>query len=200
MSKWDKVDKAYEFLLKKEEQNKSFTIKDIADASDWKVTSVTTYITKRWHDFIEKEGKGEYKAKSISKLSKEEFRDIHSQTLSNKTSMVGRLPKTEKEIAIQKAREFAILAVSVYNNPTITLKTYGYIVNIVIAWTSLLHAAFEKNKVEYFYKKKNGNYQVIDGEKRAFDLSECLKTYWAGKNNSVKANLEFLIGLRNKIG
>lgn len=199
MSKWDKVDKAYEFLLKKEDQDTVFTKKELAKSTGWKEASVTTYIAKRWCDFIEKQGAGKYKSVSISTLSKEEFRDLHSQKLTKNSIFTNKIPKTEKEIALYKAREFAILAVSVYNNPTINLKTYGYIVNITIAWTALFHAIFEKNKIDYFYKIKGGKYKLIDGEKKAFELSECSKTFWKGKTNPVMENIKFLVGLRNKI-
>jgi hypothetical protein len=40
---------------------------------------------------------------------------------------------------------------------------------------------------------------MIDGEAKAYELSECCKVYWHGKQTPEKANLEFLIGLRNKI-
>ena len=199
MSKWDKVDKAYEFLLDREENGAAFTIKQLAKSTGWKDASVTTYITKRWYDFVEKQGKGKYQAKSISKLSKEDFRELNSQKLTNNTTLVNKLPKSEKEVAVYKAREFAILAVSIYNNPTVNFKTYGYIVNIIIAWTALFHATFEKNKTDYFYKKRNGEYVLVEGDKKAFELSECVKTYWTGNINAAKSNLEFLIGLRNKI-
>ena len=199
MGKWDKVDKAYELLLKKEGMGDSFTIKEIANSTGWKEASVKTYLAKRWHDFVEKDGQNKYKTTGVSKLSKEDFRDIHSQKLTKKLLLANKIPKSDKEISLSKAREFAILAVSVYNNPTINFKTYGYIVNMVIAWTSLFHAIFEKTGVEYFYKDKNDNYKTIDGEKKAYELSQCCKTYWNGKDSPVLTNLEFLIGLRNKI-
>tara|TARA_R110000868_G_scaffold401246_1_gene676631 strand:+ start:120 stop:515 length:396 start_codon:yes stop_codon:yes gene_type:complete len=130
MSKWDKVDNAYEFLLKKEEQEATFTKKELAKSTGWKEKSVITYIAKRWCDFIEKKGAGKFKPISISTLSKEEFRDLHSQKLTKNSILTNKLPRTEKEIILYKAREFAILAVSVYNNPTINLKTHGYMVAI----------------------------------------------------------------------
>lgn len=199
MGKWDKVDKAFEFLLKKEGQGDVFTAKEIAKATDWKDASVVTYLAKRWHDFVEKTDKGKYKANNISKLSKEEFRDLHSQKLTKRLLLANKIPKTNKEISLNKAREFAILAVSIYNNPTINFKTYGYIVNMVIAWTALFHAIFEKSGTDYFHKDNQGNYKRIDGEKKAFELAQCCKAYWKGGINPVNANLDFLIGLRNKI-
>src|SRR5207245_10380680 len=42
-------------------------------------------------------------------------------------------------------------------------------------------------------------YVKVDGEPKHWDLSECLRQYFADKNPPEQKNLEFLIGLRNKI-
>jgi hypothetical protein len=42
-------------------------------------------------------------------------------------------------------------------------------------------------------------YIKIDGEPKHWDLTECLKQYFADKQPAERKNLEFLIGLRNKI-
>lgn len=76
---------------------------------------------------------------------------------------------------------------------------------MVIAWTKLFHAYFQATMGErYFYKKKNGRYEIVDGEKKAWELSECIKQYQMNYYNkrlseAVVANLKFFIGLRNKI-
>lgn len=55
-----------------------------------------------------------------------------------------------------------------------------------------------------FYKEKNGRYKIIDGEKKAWELKECIK-YFQKNSNEYKlteatiANLNFFIGIRNKI-
>ena len=102
---------------------------------------------------------------------------------------------------VLKSREAALLAVSNYNNPQTVFKTYSYIVNMCIAWTSLFHAIFEKKNVKYFYRKstKKREYEKIDGEYKAWDLSMCCKEYFKDETTPMKANLEFLIKLRNKI-
>lgn len=199
MMKWDKVDKAYSFLCEKEKTGDSFALSGLANATGWKEASVRTYLAKRWHDFIFKSEGGKFKPKGILKFSAEEFRDLHSQKLNENLINANKTPKTDKDILIYKAREFALLAVAIYNNPTVNFKSYGFIVNIVIAWTALLHALFERDRVEYFYKEKDGKFKVVDGDKKAFELATCSETYWKGETNPVKANLEFLIGLRNKI-
>lgn len=102
---------------------------------------------------------------------------------------------------IFKSRESALLAVSIYNNPQTTFKTYSYIVNMCIAWTALFHAIFEKRKIRYFYKKnqKKLEYEKIDGEYKAWDLKECCKEFFGEEMNPTRANIETLIVLRNKI-
>ncbi len=101
-----------------------------------------------------------------------------------------------------KSRESALLAVSIYNNPQTIFKTYAYIVNMCIAWTALFHAIFEKRKIKYFYHKndtKRLEYQKIDGEYKAWELSTCCKEYYKEVITPARANIETLIKLRNKI-
>lgn len=126
-------------------------------------------------------------------LSKEEFRAVHSQKLQQTADLSG------KGILIHKAREFALLAVSVYKKPYTEFKTYGFIVNIIIAYTSLLHAIFENRGTEYFHLNDGGQPLLIDGEEKAWELMECTEQYWPSIESPEKANIKFLIGLRKKI-
>lgn len=186
------VDKAYEFIIEREISGLGFTISELANATGWKESTCRTYPTKRWHQYIDREGR-EYISTGIRFLSKEEFRAVHSQKL-QKTS-----DHSTKGILLNKAREFALLAVSIYNNPYTEFKTYGFIVNIIISYTALFHAVFEKKGIDYFYKNKDGSNIKVDGDDKAWELSECCNEYWQGNNSPEKANLQFLIGLRNKI-
>ncbi|ACJ28673.1 Conserved hypothetical protein [Shewanella piezotolerans WP3] len=192
MSRYDKVDLAYEFLVAKEKETETFTIAQLAEATGWSKGTCSTYPSKRWHQYVAKDGT-QFSSSGISYLSKEEFRSVHSQ----------KLQKTEdfstKGILVHKAKEFALLAVSTYNNPYTEFKTYGFIVNIVIAYTSLFHAIFEKRGSNYFHLDEDGEPIFIDGEEKAWELSECCDAFWQGETNAEKANVKFLIGLRNKI-
>lgn len=100
---------------------------------------------------------------------------------------------------LEKSRDSALLAVEIYNKPRTAFRSSGYIVLMSIAWTSLLHAIFEKKNVSYFYKKNKVRYQMIDGERRAWDLSESVKKYFTDSNSPERKNLEFFVKLRNKI-
>ena len=100
---------------------------------------------------------------------------------------------------LEKSRDSALLAVEIYNKPRTAFRSNGYIVLMSIAWTSLLHAIFEKRGISYFYKKNKVRYQMIDGERRSWDLAESTKKYFTDQNSPERKNLEFFVKLRNKI-
>ena len=99
----------------------------------------------------------------------------------------------------------ALAAVETYNRPKASFRIENYIVLMIIAWTKLFHAYFQvKIGERYFYKEKNGRYKKIDGEKKAWELKECLKNFQKISDeyklsDAVIANLKFFIGIRNRI-
>lgn len=115
---------------------------------------------------------------------------------------------------LQKARDAALLAVEFYNKPAVSFKSEGYITMMCIAWTSLFHAYFLKNKVKPYYRKKNSgkkrprfeqitenlpNGKIIK-ENKWWELQECIKQYFKNDtHHPVRKNLEFFIPLRNMI-
>ncbi len=63
-----------------------------------------------------------------------------------------------------------------------------------------MHAVFERDGVKYYHKKKNGRFERIDGDKRAWELSTCMKNYDGPHLPAdIVANLRLFIKLRNKI-
>jgi hypothetical protein len=101
-NRFEYVDKAYDFLTAKEKSGLHFTIKDLAEHTGWKESTCKTYPTKRWHQYIDRDG-DQYSSTGISYLSKDEFRAVHSQKL-QKTA-----DHSTKGILLNKAREFALL-------------------------------------------------------------------------------------------
>ncbi len=110
---------------------------------------------------------------------------------------MNRLPKTAK-LLLEKARDSATQAISTYNDPRSCFRTGNFTILMIVAWTALLHSNFEKNKTRYYYKLPNGRYQMIDGERKAWDLLESANHIFQA-NDPVLKNLELFIRLRNKI-
>jgi len=117
----------------------------------------------------------------------------------------GTMKHRQKKIVrtlIEKARESSILAVNVYNNPSAVFRSGAFIVLMNIAWTSLFQAVFERDHIKYYYKDPGDKrrYIRIDGEPKSWDLSKCSKEYFKDDpNNPVYQNIQFFVGLRNKI-
>jgi len=114
---------------------------------------------------------------------------------------------------LKKAKDSALLAVEFYNKPAVSFKSEGFITMMCIAWTSLFHAYFFKNKIKPYYKKnensKRSRYattpiKLLNGktinEFKWWELTECLNKYYqSNTNHPVKKNLEFFCEIRNMI-
>ena len=106
---------------------------------------------------------------------------------------------------LQKCRSAAIAAVDAYNRPGYRFRTALYVVLIVLSWQAFFHAYYYKRGLNPWYQsgtsktKKGVRYQKIDGDPKHWDLNKCLAEYFEGNQPPVRKNLEFLLGLRNKI-
>ena len=109
------------------------------------------------------------------------------------------LRKGKTKSILQASIDSALLAVEIYNKPRTTFRSESYITLMIMAWTRLFHAYFN-NMIgdKYYYKNNNGRYSLVDGEKKSWELSTCIKEF-NGLQETIKANLEFFIKLRNKI-
>lgn len=109
------------------------------------------------------------------------------------------LRKGKTRTMLEASIDAALLAVEVYNKPRTSFRSEGYITLMIIAWTRLFHAWFHHEIGErYFYKKQNGRYKKVDGERKAWELGTCIRKY--GKlGEPVQRNLELFIKLRNKV-
>jgi hypothetical protein len=194
----EKVMKSYQFLCEKEKTGQSFTKSELSEATGWAIRSVTAYLNKKLESFISRKG-DEYYVQGIKSFKDEEYIRLMSQkdTLSKEPKKP--LLPSEVEMFIQKARESAILAVDVYNRPGAIFRTEAFMVLMVIACNALFHAIFERNGVLYHYIDENGNPVKVDGELKIWELSKCVSEYFKDSTNPVKSNIEFMIGLRNKV-
>ncbi len=114
-----------------------------------------------------------------------------------------KLRKGKTKSILESSIDSALLAVEIYNKPRTTFRTEAYIALMIIAWTRLFHAFFyHETGDKFYYKTKSGRYKLLDdkkdGERKAWDLKTCYKEFNT-LSSPIKANLEFFIGLRNKI-
>ena len=62
--------------------------------------------------------------------------------------------KKQARLSLEKARDSALLAVEAYNKPAVAFKSGGFIVLMVIAWTSLFHAIFYQRRVRPWHRQR----------------------------------------------
>jgi hypothetical protein len=101
---------------------------------------------------------------------------------------------------LSKARESALLAVEIYNKPSVKFRSGGYIVLMVIAWTALFHAIFYNRRIKPYYKSKGKFDRIggVDGDFKLWELDKCARVYFGNDtHNPVELNLGFFIPLRN---
>ena len=94
---------------------------------------------------------------------------------------------------VAKSVKSALLAVEIYNKPTVDFRTEGYIVMMNIAWNSLFHALFANEGKSYKYKVEEGE------EEKYYELKKCISLYDGILKKEIEANLTFLIKLRDLI-
>ena len=102
---------------------------------------------------------------------------------------------------VQASRDEATLAVKLYNDPTEVRAFEGFVVHMHVAWLYLLHAEFTRDGLDHRYWQRDNprRLEKIDGEPRRWELAKSVKERWPDANQPVRANLEFFIGLRNKV-
>jgi hypothetical protein len=102
---------------------------------------------------------------------------------------------------VQASRDEATLAVRLYNDPIEVRAFEGFVVHMHMAWLYLLHAEFTRDGVDHRYWQRDNprRLEKIDGEPKRWELAKSVKERWPDSNEPVRANLEFFIGLRNKV-
>jgi hypothetical protein len=104
---------------------------------------------------------------------------------------------------ITKAKESALCAIKVFNDPLVKFKSEAFIVLMVIAWTYLLHAYNRSKGIDYRYYRQNARRKTYDktkhGAKKHWELERCLDDPNSPVDKDTANNLRFLIGLRHEI-
>lgn len=119
----------------------------------------------------------------------------------------GLIPNTDRQLSDQeflllKARQAAIQALRVYNDPTALFKIESFMVSMHIAWSCILQAIVEKRGGNPYYRDKEGNVQMVDGTPRTKSVSDLAADVFdlgSADGQATKKNLDILIGLRDRI-
>lgn len=89
---------------------------------------------------------------------------------------------------LDKSEEAFLMAIEIYNKPTISYRLEGFTFFICNAWELLLKSKMLQNNEDIYYKDKPN---------RTISLSNCIAHVFTNDKDPVRKNLEILIGLRN---
>jgi len=106
--------------------------------------------------------------------------------------------RAEWKFTLDAAKHEALVAVELYNQPTRPRRLEGFFVHMHMAFLYLFIARYQRDKLNYHYKRPNGRYEKVDGERKTWDLSRFARERWSA-NEPVRRNLELTIALRHKI-
>jgi hypothetical protein len=102
---------------------------------------------------------------------------------------------------VEASRDEASLAVRLYNDPAEVRSFEGFVVHMHLAWLYLLHAQFTRDDIDYRYWQRDNPHRLekIDGEPKRWELAKSVKERWTDARDPVRANIQFFIGLRNRV-
>ena len=107
----------------------------------------------------------------------------------------------EEHRLVAKARESALAAVRVYNDPAAGFRSETFIVLMVIAWNSLFQAILERDGIDYV-RGADGKQVSIDDRAKVLTTGELAARAVGGDGRQargIRANLDFFLGLRHQI-
>ena len=91
---------------------------------------------------------------------------------------------------LEKSQEAFLLAIEVYNKPTIKYRLEGFAFFVCNAWELLLKAYIIKNSgMQSIYYK--------DKPERTIALTDCIKKVFTNEKDPTRKNLEIIVDLRN---
>ncbi|MEM0549759.1 DUF3644 domain-containing protein [Aeromonas sp. SER] len=186
MGREDKRILLLDFFREREERHESFSVTQAAAATGYNSKSVIKYINEKLKgQFIFKFDSNSFISKGLIKISNNDFIRLMSQSTSSKE-----ITPQEKmyQQLIKRSLDAFILALEVYNRPSLCNRVEAFTILMVNAWELFLKAeildACGEDKVFY----KNG---------KSISISDALPLR-IQNNDPVKRNIETLVLLRDQ--
>lgn len=192
-----KINKSHErfltFLQEKERTSETFTKAELIDATGWKESTFNTYLNKgQLSDFLSEISLGIYEASNSLSLSLIEFSKKLSQSKHRRGLGHNCKSKLAKAL-LRKSRDNMLLALELYNRPSLENRMDGFVMCFCTAWEQLLKAMIIELKGEQaIFRKENKN-----GLRETISLRDSITIIYQS-GNKVRANLEKIVFFRDQ--
>lgn len=135
--KWLQVDKAYTFFLESFKAGNEFSLEELAEATGWSVSTVRTYLRKKWATLLESSGSGFKVTETITTFNSTTFRQHQSQK--------DEVDKLLHQIMLEKSISACISAIEIYNKPNFQHREETFSILMTNAWELLLKSKLVKD-------------------------------------------------------
>lgn len=192
MAKGNAQHKFFEFLQKKQKQAKHFTKNEVIEATGWKPNTFNTYFGKgQITQFVTKISDDTYESLNTLDINFTEFKKRLSQS-KHFQELGHKCRSSLAKALLKKSRDNMMLALELYNRPSLENKLDGFVMLFCTSWEQLLKAIIiELNGEESIYKPARKR-----GFKETISLRESLNKLF-NENNQIRKNIERIADWRD---
>lgn len=183
----------FDFLQQCERANRKFNKEQVIAATGWKPATFKTYFGKgQITQFVAEIGANQFEAINTLDISYVEFKKRLSQ--SKHYQELGHKCKSNLAKALlKKSRDNMMLALELYNRPSLENKLDGFVLLFCTAWEQLSKARLIEQDGEDSIFEPN----VKKGTRRTIPLRSCLDRLYDAKSN-IRKNIEIVTDWRDK--
>ena len=187
------LESLFTFLKEKEQKGQLFNKEAILTATGWKAATFRTYWVKgQLSDFISAIDEDTFEASNCQNISVIEFSKLLSQSKHRRGLGHNCQSKLAKAL-LTKSRDNMMLALELYNRPSIENRMDAFVMCFCTSWEQLLKAILiEKNGEESIFKKENKR-----GFRETISLRDCLEKTFPS-NSKVRNNIEQITVFRDQ--
>ena len=182
-------------LTSKENVGDAVTLTEILDVTGWKKTTFLTYFHKGIiSPFLNEQGAEIFAVSNVSQLGAEEFSRLVSQSKHRRE--LGHVCKSRLAKALlRKSRDNMLLALELYNRPTLDNRMDGFVLCFCTAWEQLLKSMLIENRGELFiFRDKQ---KKKDGIRETISLRDCLNQQYE-KDSLIRQNIDRIAYYRDQ--
>ena len=194
-----KVPKTHSALLallkSKENAGDSITVAEILHATDWKKSTFLTYLHKGiFSPLLSEQGTDTFAVSSVTTLGEDEFSRLLSQSKHRRE--LGHICRSRLAKALlRKSRDNMMLALELYNRPSLDNRMDGFVLCFCTVWEQLLKSMLiERHGEISIFKDKQ---RKKTGIRETISLRDCLNRQY-GKDDLIKRNIDHIADYRDK--
>lgn len=183
----------YKLLKQAEAKNRTVSVEEIIEATEWKKSSLRTYFGKGQLPFLVEVSDGVYGVDGVQKLTPITFSKYLSQSKHRRE--LGHNCKSKLARALlRKSKDNMVLALEIYNRPSLQNRLDAFVLLFSTAWEQLLKAKLvELNDENSIFRDvtKSGR------DKETISLRDCLEMFYKA-DDPIRRNLEQIKFYRDK--